>query len=209
MEVITLLKINELYNIKHNIIQIGGLINDPKLKEIELMHNEISNKLNDLISNYAKDKEELIKLSQIFEGGGNEKKINISKEYDFINENITKLENFNKKYLSSNMKELQYQLNYSENIFTDDLESLDDPDDSNYALAENLNYNKNAKKNNIQTIFTQSFGKSQIPSQPIDNLPIAQQSIPNVSNSNNDAIVNTIYNKYKSLYNVVNSINLN
>ena len=66
MEVITLLKINELYNIKDNITQIGGLVNDPKLKEIQLMHDEISNKLNELqIETTVTDTEGVFKYNYI------------------------------------------------------------------------------------------------------------------------------------------------
>jgi len=194
MEIIKILKINELHNLKENITQIGGLDKDLKLIEIESMHKEIVNKLNKLINSYTDDKRELIKLTDMIKGGGNEEKINIDKEYDFINKNIEKLHKFNKKYLSNNMKELQYQLNYSDDVFTDDLESLDDSRDSNYALAENLNYTKNAKKNNLQ---------------PINNLQLPQpilQPIQNVSNIDYKVLYEGVNNTYKRLYDMIRSI---
>ena len=56
MEIIKILKINELHNLKENITQMGGLDKDLELIEIESMHKEIVNKLNKLINNYTDDK---------------------------------------------------------------------------------------------------------------------------------------------------------
>ena len=112
------------------------------------LNKDLLDKLNNLISKTAeniKDRQYLQDMLNAMSGGDGHK-LNINDEYDFINDNIKKLDNLNSKYLSDNMKELQYQLEYSDELFTDDLESLDDPDDSNYALAENLNYTKKCKK---------------------------------------------------------------
>lgn len=157
MQIIQLLKLYELNSIKENITQIGGLDVSSEMKKLDDLNNQLLDKLNNLISKTAeniKDRQNLQDMLNAISGGG-EQKLNINDEYDFINDNIKKLDKFNNKYLSDKMKELQYQLEYSDELFTDDLESLDDPNDSNYALAENLNYTKNAKKNNMQTIFSQ------------------------------------------------------
>ena len=209
MQIIQLLKLYELNSIKENITQIGGLDVSSEMKKLDDLNNQLLDKLNNLINDVSKnlkDKQNLEDMIKAISGGGDHK-LNINDEYDFINDNIKKLDKLNNKYLSDNMKELKYQLEYSDELFTDELESLDDPDDSNYALAENLNYTKNAKKNNMQTIFSQplqngnlnkTIGSSGL-SQPIVQNALPQPIIQNSTDKNYEILYNKAFNILKNL----------
>lgn len=209
MQIIQLLKLYELNSIKENIIQIGGLDVASEIKKLDELNDQLLDKLNNLINDVTKNLEDKKNLKDMLNAisGGGDQKLNINDEYDFINDNIKKLDKLNNKYLSDNMKELQYQLEYSDELFTDDLESLDDPDDSNYALAENLNYTKNAKKNNMQTIFSQplpngnlnkSIGSSALP-QPMIQNALPQPMVQNPTNKNYEILYNKAFNILKNL----------
>ena len=211
MQIIQLLKLYELNSIKQNITQIGGLDTSLEMKKLDDLNNQLLDKLNNLINNVTKNLEDKKNLQDMIDAisGGGDHKLNINDEYDFINDNIKKLDKLNNKYLSNNMKELQYQLEYSDELFTDDLESLDDPNDSNYALAENLNYTKNAKKNNMKTIFSQplsngnlnkTIGSNAIPPPMVQNA-LPQPMIQNPANKNYEVLYNKAVNILKNLNN--------
>jgi hypothetical protein len=189
MEIIKVLKLHELNNIKENLTQIGGLGDaslNKELRDLEQMTKMAIKKLNNHFKELINDKNTIRGLNEAMSGGSNEE-LDIDKEYDFINKNIQKLEKLNKKYLNEEMQELQYQLNYEDNI-SDDLESLDD--DNNYALAENLNYATNAARNKKPSIFTNTLINEQ-GSVPV---PIQSNLLPSLDTSNNYEI---LYNRYK------------
>lgn len=208
MQIIQLLKLYELNNIKESITQIGGLDVSSEMKKLDELNNQLLDKLNNLISKTAENIKDRQHLQDMIDGisGGGDHKLNINNEYDFINDNIKKLDKLNNKYLSDNMKELQYQLEYSDELFTEDLESLDDPDDSNYALVENLNYTKNAKKNNMQTIFSQPLSNGNLNKAVGSNVlqqPIIQNALPHSIPQNalpQPVIQNPANKKFEILY---------
>ena len=211
MQIIQLLKLYELNSIKENITQIGGLDVPSEMNKLDDLNDQLLDKLNNLINDLNKNLEDKKNLQDMLDAisGGGDQKLNINDEYDFINDNIKKLDKLNNKYLSDNMKELQYQLEYNDDLFTDDLESLDDPNDSNYALAENLNYTKNAKKNNMQTIFSQplpngnlnkTVGSSVLPQ------PMVQNALPQPMGQNPaNKKLEILYTKAVNILNNVNN----
>ena len=211
MQIIQLLKLYELNSIKENITQIGGLDVPSEMNKLDDLNDQLLDKLNNLINDVTKNLEDKKNLQDMLDAisGGGDQKLNINDEYDFINDNIKKLDKLNNKYLSDNMKELQYQLEYNDDLFTDDLESLDDPNDSNYALAENLNYTKNAKKNNMQTIFSQplpngnlnkTVGSSVLPQ------PMVQNALPQPMGQNPaNKKLEILYTKAVNILNNVNN----
>ena len=211
MQIIQLLKLYELNSIKENITQIGGLDVPSEMNKLDDLNDKLLDKLNNLINDVTKNLEDKKNLQDMLDAisGGGDQKLNINDEYDFINDNIKKLDKLNNKYLSDNMKELQYQLEYNDDLFTDDLESLDDPNDSNYALAENLNYTKNAKKNNMQTIFSQplpngnlnkTVGSSVLPQ------PMVQNALPQPMGQNPaNKKLEILYTKAVNILNNVNN----
>ena len=211
MQIIQLLKLYELNSIKENITQIGGLDVPSEMNKLDDLNDQLLDKLNNLINDVTKNLEDKKNLQDMLDAisGGGDQKLNINDEYDFINDNIKKLDKLNNKYLSDNMKELQYQLEYNDDLFTDDLESLDDPNDSNYALAENLNYTKNAKKNNMQTIFSQplpngnlnkTIGSSALPQ------PMVQNALPQPMGQNPaNKKLEILYTKAVNILNNVNN----
>ena len=150
---LNIIKLNEL----NNLLQLAGNANfinvEEKSKELEKLKSEILANLTEYTTRYSekiKDldghNEDIESITEALQEGGAE--LDITIEYDFINEQIMKLNKLNDKFLSKKDMKLVNDLEYSDDIFSD-LDDLDASDKFDPSMMSNLpDLNKNSRTNN-------------------------------------------------------------